>query len=82
MIGVEKLTIRAVLLDFSAAFDIINHNLLLQKLKCYGLLQNTLFGELFNKQETDGLEWNFSEVKSVGCGIPQRSCLGPLLYSI
>lgn len=50
MIGVEKLTMRAVLLDFSAAFDIINHNLLLQKLKRYGLLQNTLVGELFNKQ--------------------------------
>lgn len=34
--------VRAVLLDFSAAFDIIDHSLLLGKLKCYGFTQLTL----------------------------------------
>ena len=39
MIGREKFIINivgAVLLDFSAAFDIINHSLLLEKHMCYG----------------------------------------------
>ena len=32
----NKKIVGAVLLDFSAAFDIIDQNLLLKKLKCYG----------------------------------------------
>lgn len=32
----RKKIVGAVLLDFSAAFDIIDHNLLLKKLVCYG----------------------------------------------
>jgi hypothetical protein len=32
---IDKKIMGAVLLDFSAAFDIIDHNQLLKKLKCY-----------------------------------------------
>jgi hypothetical protein len=32
----DKMIVGAVLLDFSAAFDIIDHNLLLEELMCYG----------------------------------------------
>ena len=39
----QKHIIGAVLLDFSAAFDILNHELKLEKLKCYGFTQSALF---------------------------------------
>ena len=32
----DKMIVGAVLLDFSAAFDIIDHSLLLEKRMCYG----------------------------------------------
>jgi hypothetical protein len=32
----NKMIVEAVLLDFSAALDVINHKLLLKKLACYG----------------------------------------------
>ena len=69
MIGLEKLMIKdcgAVLLDFSATFDIIDHSLLLEKLveMCYGFN-----GSLSNKIQVES-------------GIHQGSCLGPLPFSI
>ena len=80
----EKL-VGAVLLDFTAAFDIIDHNLLLKKLKYYGFDSSAILwleSYLANRTQTVYFNRSFSEVKSVSCGIPQGSCLGPLLYSI
>lgn len=34
----EKKTVGAVVLAFTAAFDIINHEILLKKLECYGFV--------------------------------------------
>lgn len=38
----EKKAVGAVLLDFTAAFDIIDHELLLKKQECYGFAQSAL----------------------------------------
>ena len=38
----SKNIVRAVLLEFSAAFDVIDHNLLLKKRRCYGFTPSAL----------------------------------------
>ncbi len=38
----QKKLVGAVLLDFTAAFDIIDHELLIKKLECYGFSQSAI----------------------------------------
>lgn len=75
----------AVLLDFTAAFDVIDHGLLLQKFERYGFKQsalNWLNSYLTNRSQKVYFNGSFSSSVNVDCGVPQGSCLGPLLYSI
>ena len=77
--------IGAVLLDFSAAFDILNHELMLEKLKYYGFTESALFwvnSYLSNRKQMVYFNGSFSDIIPVKHGVPQGSCLGPLLYSI
>ena len=77
--------IGVVCLDFSAAFDIIDHDLLIMKLSAYGFGDSAidlLKGYLMNRQQCVMFNGSLSSVETLPCGIPQGSCLGPLLYSI
>ena len=75
----------AVLLVFSAAFNVIDHNLLICKLECYGFSETAiLFMRSYLTSRTQKVYYtaSWSQSKVSDCGVPQGNGLGPLLYSI
>lgn len=81
----ERKLVGAVLLDLRAAFDVLNHKLLLEKLACYGMdstVINWFKSYLSNRSQRVFYNGSFSENKDVNLGVPQGSCLGPLLFSV
>ena len=74
-----------VLLDLSAAFDLVDPNLLLQKLKTYGFEESTLawmYSYLTDRQQAVWIDHALSSLKSCQVGVPQGSNLGPLLFLV
>ena len=75
----------AILMDFSKAFDCINHELLISKLNAYGFDKNTLRiiqSYMENRWQKVKINNEFSEWFELGLGVPQGSVLGPLLFNI
>ena len=74
-----------LLIDFSKAFDMVDHDLLLSKLSHYGIRGNAhrwLTSYLSNREQyvcINGIDSNRSLIKY---GVPQGSILGPLLFVI
>ena len=74
-----------VMVDFRKAFDLVDHKILLNKLKCYKCDVNCLSwfeSYLSNRTQRVSLNNNLSAPASVKCGVPQGSILGPLLFLI
>ena len=74
-----------IFLDFSKAFDTINHNILLNKLSHYGIRGIALEwyrSYLQHRQQYVSLNNHFSDMQEINCGVPQGSILGPLLFII
>ena len=72
-------------MDLSKAFDSLNHELLLTKLKAYGLDSNSVTfmkSYLTNRLQRCKINNYFSEWGKVRNGISQGSILGPLLCNI
>ena len=70
-------------LDFSKAFDTVNHKILLSKLYHYGIrgIPHDWFQNyLHNRTQFVKIGSSQSNAKTITCGIPQGSTLGPLLF--
>ena len=75
----------AVFLDLQKAFDTINHDILLKKLERYGMgsaVLNLLRNYLTDRTQMCSVNSVLSCSKTVMCGVPQGSILGPLLFLI
>ena len=82
--ALERNEITAVVMcDMSAAFDIVNHKLLLQKLALFGFQSNVLnwlTSYLSNRKQRVIIDGYLSNPLDLEAGVPQGSILGPLLY--
>ena len=73
------------IMDLSKAFDTINHDLMLAKLKAYGFSTNALnlmHSYLKNRKQKVQINNKFSLERNVIAGVPQGSIDGPLLFNL
>ena len=74
-----------IFLDFSKAFDTVDHNILIKKLDYYGIrgtAKNWFISYLSNRQQSVTINNSKSDPVTISCGIPQGSVLGPILFLI
>ena len=75
----------SIFIDLSKAFDTLDHQILIHKLKYYGVESKTLAlcqSYLSNRFQYVQLGDVESELRLIHTGVPQGSILGPLLFLI
>ena len=81
----EGLLTGMILIDLQKAFDTINYEILLKKLKTAGFSDKCIqwfWSGLYKQIFFIEIENQLSDFGKVSCGVPQCSILGPLLFLI
>ena len=75
-----------ILLDLSAAFDTVDHVILLKRLQSkFGVTGKALdwfSSYLSDRSQRVSIQGTLSEKFNINCGVPQGSCLGPFLFIV
>ena len=74
-----------VLVDYCKAFDMVDHKLLLEKLKVYGVENNAINwfkSYLVNRHQFVSISGKTSGMALMKHGVPHGSILGPLLFIV
>ena len=77
--------VAGIFVDLEKAFDTVNHKILCEKMESYGLRGNVnmlMKSYLKDRKQFVSINGFDSETKSITCGVPQGSSLGPLLFLI
>ena len=72
-----------VLVDFKKSFDLVDHQILINKLEIYGIKDDALLWfdiYLTNRKQQVTINNSKLNFQHISCGVPQGSILGPLLF--
>lgn len=75
--------ILGLFIDLSKAFDLVDHDILLNNIECYGirgLCSKLLKSYLYNRKQFVDFVGTRSKELPIDIGVPQGSVLGPLLF--
>ena len=79
----SKKIVGVLFIDFCKAFDMVDHDILLKKLKLYNFSQDSMSwftSYLSNRQQCVKINHKVSQPLEIKYGVPQGSILGPLLF--